>query len=1106
MNLNAIRISGGYNYVPCKLFLVMKITTFILLISVLTVSASTYAQKITLNEKKASLDEVLAKIRQQSGYDVIYSNDVLEKSTPVTIKITDATLEDALKASLQNQPLTYEIEEKTILIKMKESSFINKLKDFLALIDVHGRVVDEKGQPLAGVTVKLKDETHVVITDKDGNFILTKVNDNAAIVISSIGYLTKEINAKAELGTVALEVSNSKLDEVQVIAYGTTTRRFSTGNISSVKAEDIAKATTSNPLLAIEGRVPGIFIQQTGGNTIGNVQVTVQGKNSIARGNDPFYVIDGLPYINSNLGNPISGNLLPTAAGNSTLSFINPADIESIEILKDADATAIYGSRAANGAILITTKKGKAGETKVDLNMQNGWGSITRKYNLLNTDQYIAMRLEELKNDGIPIDPSDYDINGIWDSKRNVDWQKTLAGGTAHYTNISTSVSGGNNNTQFRVGAGYIRQSTVYLGDYADKKNNVSIGINHKSSNKKFTFNISGNYLQDNNRLPGDDPYTYALMLAPDAPELFKPDGTLNWSPLPSDPSAYTFDNPATSFVVNYNTKTSNLISNSLIAYEFLPGLTIKSSFGYNKMESNDSKLIPLTATRPDRTGTRSGQYSTRDFNSWIAEPQINFARQYSFGHIDALVGATFQQNTTDALNLEAKGFNSDAELANIAAASTVNVSTTIQSLYRYSALFGRINYTFRDKYIVNLTARRDGSSRFGQENLFHNFFSIGGAWIFTEENFIKSLFPFLNYGKIRASYGTTGNDQIGDYTFLNLYTNQTYTLNYQNTVGLVPTGLTNPYLQWEETRKLNLGVDLGFFDNGLIINANYYRNRSSNQLLRSPLPIASGFGTILQNLPATVQNSGFEVSIEANPIRKENFSWQITGNFTMPKNKLISFPGIDQTSYANSLVVGEPITIQKVFQFAGVDSQTGYYQFKDSKGGLTSYPDYSSDRTVLINTQPKWYAGFSNTISYKGLSFDFLLQYVRQIQPDVKLQAYVPGYFNTNASTYVLNRWQKLGDTGPAQIITLADLSSYDAAQLSNAFYSDASYLRLKNASISFSLPSRWTDKLHFSQCRIYLQGQNLLTITKYEGDPETGYGSLPPLRVYTLGLQLTF
>ena len=565
-NKNLCLPPGGIN----KLLLAMKITVILLIATIMQVSAVSFAQKITLNKRNVTLTQVFDEVRKQTGYDVLYGSAKLKGSTRINAKFNNSPLEEVMDQVVKGTGLAYTIEDKVVVIKEKDKGFFANLIARFQAIDVSGRVVDEKGEPLSGVTIKVKDGSHITTTEKDGLFLLKNIDEKAVLVISFIGYLTKEVNAKADLGTIALEISTSKLDEIQVIAYGTTTKRFSTGNISSVKADMIATQPVTNPLLALSGRVPGLFIRQPSGVPGDAVEVNIQGKNSIMNGNDPFYVIDGVPFPSKMLAGI---NSTTSNSEGSALSFINPSDIESIEILKDADATAIYGSRAANGAILITTKKGKEGDTKVNVNSQTGWGQITRKLNLLNGAEYVALRKEALANSGRAIGAEDYDINGVWDINKNTDWQKELVGGTAKYTNLQITLSAGSENTQFLVGGGYNRQTTVYPTDRGDDKGNIHFNINHSSNNEKLKFNLSGSYQEDVNKLGGIDFMQLAIVTAPNAPNLRNADGTLNWGPIPSQPGAYSFDNPLKYLEISNTSKTNNLVGSSLISYEIVSGL-----------------------------------------------------------------------------------------------------------------------------------------------------------------------------------------------------------------------------------------------------------------------------------------------------------------------------------------------------------------------------------------------------------------------------------------------------------------------------------------------------------------------------------------------------
>jgi hypothetical protein len=432
--------------------------------------------------------------------------------------------------------------------------------------------------------------------------------------------------------------------------------------------------------------------------------------------------------------------------------------------------------------------------------------------------------------------------------------------------------------------------------------------------------------------------------------------------------------------------------------------------------------------------------------------------------------------------------------------------------MYKYDAIFARLNYRFQDKYILDLTARRDGSSRFGDANKQHTFYAAGAAWLFRDEEIVKNNLTWLSTGKLRMSYGTTGNDQIADYTYQSLLDIYPVDVPYQGGTSIYPTSISNPYLQWEETRKLNVGTNLGFLKDRIQLDVNYFRNRSSNQLIAYILPSTTGFTGITKNFDATVQNSGIEILLNFSPIRAKNFNWQSSLNFTNPKNKLIAFPNLATSSYAYKYIIGQPINIVQAYKFAGVNPTTGLYQFINSKGETVSSVDATTDRTVLIDPNPKWYGGFSNSFQYKGFQLDFLIQAVKQMAPNYRFGRY-PGVGSAvlgNEPIGVLDRWTKPGDEASQQMFS-ANLSKTLTPALraknSDAAYSDASYVRLKNVSLSYTLPTEWLKKARISSARLYMQGQNLITITNFIGtDPETkAIFYLPPLRMYTIGVQVS-
>ncbi|OQP47884.1 hypothetical protein A4R26_31690 [Niastella populi] len=993
------------------------------------------------------------------------------------------------------------------------------------VIDIKGRVVDENGKPVPGVTVAVKGTNKQTITNEKGEFTLAGVEATATLTFSSINMEPFSLNVSGQSEIIAkLKTKTSELDEVQIIAYGQTTKRFQTGNVSTVKAADIEKQPVQNPLLALQGRVPGLVVTQNSGVPGGGVTVRIQGRNSIRSGNDPLYIIDGVPYpsqlpttgndgvfgtsSNDGNGNPINGYGNP-------LNYINVSDIESIEVLKDADATAIYGSRAANGVILITTKKGKIGQMKLDVNLQKGWGKVANKWDMLNSRQYLDMRYEALKNDNIDLsaqsntDANYYDLLA-WDTTRYTDWQKTLIGKTSDYLNLSGSVSGGTNTMQYLISGNYHKETTVFPGDFNDQKGALHFNINGASPNEKFRLQFTGSYMVDNNHLLITDLTRAAVQTEPVAPDLYNADGSLNWAPNALGNS--TWANPLVETLRKYKNVTTSIVGNTILSYQLFQGLDIRGSLGYTRLLTTDFQALPLNYTSPENraTGLRGAVYGDRDLNSWIFEPQIVYKKSISRGKLDLVTGGTIQENNSEAGSVVGIGFNSDEVLENKTSATQLFPGGQYIVKYKYSALFGRFTFNWADKYIINSTWRRDGTSRFGTSSQFHNFGSIGGAWIFTEESWIKKQKAF-SFGKLRVSYGTTGSDQIEDYSFLSLYNFWSAPgLPYQNSIGTYPNGIPNPYLEWEETKKLQTGVDLGFWSDRVIVNITHSRNRSSNQLLPFALPSTAGYTYLNRNFPATVQNTTWEFYASSSNLKTKTLEWATTVNLTIPKNKLVAFPDIETSSYSTGfggVIIDQPIGIIKTLHSLGVDPSTGKFHYADKKGNSTSSPLFPDDYTVLMKTLPRFYGGIQNSISYKGLELDFLFQFVKQLGTNYSFNslARLPGQFSAGTSNQpvtVMDRWQKPGDLAQVGYFT----TGYNGYMTSDESYVDASYVRLKNVSLSYELPAKWLQAVKMKTCKVSLQGQNVYTLTKWKGlDPETqSIYSLPPLRVLTFGLKV--
>ncbi|MBO9631571.1 MAG: SusC/RagA family TonB-linked outer membrane protein [Chitinophagaceae bacterium] len=1084
----------------------MKLTTILLTVAILQASATGIAQEITLSGKDLPLQKAFAVIKKQTGYVVFYNKELLTNTRPVSLHVQKMPLEKFLDIIFQEQPLGFIIRNKTIVLAPKKKTEQQLIFSVSATMPVTGILMDEKEQPVPGASIVVKGSKRGATSGYDGKFRID-ANPGDRLIISSIGFIDEEIivNKEGALGTIVLKLSASKLDEVQFIAYGTTTKRLSTGNISTIKGDDIAKQPVTNPLLAMQGRVPGLHIVQRSGIKGASVDVQVQGRNSIGNGSQPLYIIDGVPYNNdlTIMGSSAIG------AGNP-FSYINPNDIESVDILKDADATSIYGSRAASGAIIITTKKGKAGKNNINIVFQQGVSQLTRKYKLLNTEQYLVMREEAKANDHDPVGPSDYDLNGTWDRNRYTDWQKALLNGKAKYTDANLSFSGGSANTQYLISGTYHRETSIFPDYFAGQTGATHFNISSVSSNNKFKIQLTGSYLVDESKNMSADLTSIAISLAPNAPALYNEDGTLNWQLDENGKS--TFYNPLAYRELKYNNKTSNLVSNLTLSYLLTKNIELKNSFGFNKINVSEVDKQPASSNSPDLRPyiPRISSFGNTRNSSWIIEPQINYYGKFRAGTLQATVGGTIDQRSKEMQGLMAMGYTSDILMDDPTAAPNSFATGFNYNQYKYAGAFARLNANWDNRYIISLNGRRDGSSRFGHENQFHNFASASAVWIFSNEDIVKDKIPFLSFGKLKIGYGSTGTDQINDYEYMTLYSTQYTILGYQGVKGLEPTRLSNPYLQWEQTNKFDLGMDFGFFNDRILIQSRFYVNRSNNQLLNFPLSNVTGFPGIRSNSPATLQNKGIEITLNTANIRKKYFTWKTDLNFTLNKNKLVKFPGLESSGYANDYVIGLPVNIKRVFDFAGVDPQNGLYVFRDRNGKLTSTPDQLSDRVVNIAMDPTFYGGLGNSFRYKGLQLDILLQFVKQKGEGYYQYGDLPGFFYSRAGNQpvtVLDRWRKPGDISPVQYFSSTQSNALQFLSMRGSVYENASFIRVKNVSISWSLPAPWLKKCNLANAQLFVNAQNLATISDYSGlDPETRSSkSLPPLRTITGGFKLT-
>lgn len=1092
---------------PPRFFLIMKFIVVILFTSLMQVSASSIAQKVTLSEKNASLDLVLAKIKRQTGLDLLYAGDLSQNAKKVNIQITNIDLKQALDVLFEMQPFDYEIKDNTIIITRKLPDAFDDFFEQLANRDISGKVLNENELPLSGASVKVKSTGQSVMTDTKGLFFLKNISENATLIISFIGYKTTEVKVSSNLSVIKMEVATSKLDEVQILPYGgSTTRRTSTGSIVKISAEDIAKSPVTNVLQALAGRTPGMTITQSNGLAGGDIFFQIRGQNSITADDytsAPLVVIDGVPYPSTPINHPSStgtdNDMYGPQGFGSPLYNINPGDIESIEILKDADATAIYGSRAANGVMLITTKKGKQGKTTFDFNLTKGIAANTRRVDLLSVSEYLALRKQAFVNSGQTPTVANAPDLFSWDSSLDQDWQKILLDNTANTTNLKMSLSGGAGGTSFLISGNYNHENSIFPDRRGSNRAGGNFSLNHLSNSGKFNVSLVGSVSSASQSLPRGPYGSLAFSLPPNY-EPFDSNGNLTW---------LLNINPYAAMRTNFSRKSLSLISNLNLQYNILPGLKAKTSLGYTFTESEEQSINPKSASNPANFAAASHRVNMSRNKALNFEPQLEYEHDLLNGNLTTLAGATVMKTIGEMpFFINANTFASDAYINDVSLASNFTLGTGYNS-YQYLSLFGRVNYNLKNKYILNASFRRDGSSKFGPDNRYGNFGAIGGAWIFSEEALTEKI-PFLSYGKFRGSLGWVGSDNVSNYKYFPTYEKTLVT--YAGEAGIKPAYLGNSEFGWESTTKLEAALELGFIKDRILLSTSWYRNRTGNQLVEYPVSSQTGFQGYTANLNnAVVQNSGWEIELNTINARNESFKWTSSINLTIPENKLLKFDGIENTGYANTMVVGNPLSSIYMIKYVGVD-ETGKPKYEDFNNngtidffdGLAAYG--RGDKTYVGKTYSKFYGGFSNTFSYKNIQLDFLFQYnYGQTKASFLGSTPQPGSL-ANISPKVIEAYRALG-LEKTFVRSNSSAEWYYFTNSSDATYMDASFIRLNNISMSYNFPKKALQKLHLGNARIYVQAQNLFVISNYDGfDPESGATSVPPLLHLIGGLQFSF
>lgn len=946
----------------------------------------------------------------------------------------------------------------------------------------------DEGAAMPGVSVQIKGTNRGTTSNADGKFTLQNVPANATLQISFVGYQTQEIlvGNRATIN-VTLSSDTRSINEVVVVGYGSQSKRNLTGNVARVTGAEIQNIPVPSVEQALQGRAAGVQITSLNGKVGQGIQIRVRGSSSVTASNQPLYVIDGIPVTSQNL----STNGAPT----NPIADLNFNDVESIEILKDAAATAIYGSRASNGVVLITTKKGKqGGPTQFELNAFYGASKPTHRRDFLGTKDYITLFKEAVNNSNAlgltRITQAQlenfftfYALNNrsAWEQATvNTDWQ-SLAFQDAPMQQYDLSARGGDAKTRFYVSGSYSDQYGILVKNRFTRMSG-RVNLDH-SATDKLTLGVNLNIARTNNyRLANDNSFTTPMQivaLPPFAPAADPTTGKFNentpyYNPLRDKEYA------------SYTTFVNRVIGNVYADYKLFKGLSFRSEWGVDLLNQNQQQYYGQETLLGNPQGQASNDFT--QVTNYTTNNFFSYGKTIGEKHdIDATLGMSYQQSQTNFTNVVGKDFPNDA-YKQISSAARITGGSTTESLFTFLSYFARVNYRYNNRYILGLVGRIDGSSRFGVNERYGAFPSASVGWIISEESFMKNL-PVVSNLKLRASYGLTGNAEVGNFGSRSLYSG---TAGYAGVPGQAPAQIPNPDLSWEKTLQTDVGLEFGLFGGRLSGEVDYYIKNTRDLLLNVNIPATTGFATQLRNV-GKLENKGIEVVLNTQNVRGA-FNWNTSFNISTNKNKITNLNGqVIDGGYVNQAREGYPIGVFYAIEYAGVDTQNGdalYYKNTlngdGSRDRATTNDPNLAQQVVIGNPNPKWIGGITNNLSYKGVDLTFLFQ--GQYGNDIFNAAGT--YMSSNASLIdnqtpdQLRRWQKPGDITD---VPQARYGGGNGNTNSSRYVQRGDYLRLKTVTLSYTLPKSLTNKVKLNRVRVYATAQNLLTLTKYTGwDPE--------------------
>ncbi|WP_316798647.1 TonB-dependent receptor [Pedobacter frigidisoli] len=955
-----------------------------------------------------------------------------------------------------------------------------------------GRVLDAKDkQPIPGAIVHIQGTTHEVVTDDQGRFnFVTGQKFPYTLLVSYVGYKKTEVIATGKHLDIELEETANNLNDLVVVGYGTQKKSDLTGSISTI-SQTALKQPVSSLDQALKGAAAGVQVTQTSGQPGGGVSIRIRGGSSIQGGNEPLYVIDGFPVYNSpTTSGVVSGTLI------NPLSSINPADIETIDILKDASATAIYGSRGANGVVIVTTKKGKADRAAINYEGSVGVQSLRKKIDLLNARDFAILRNDALY-DATPANGrfqylSQAQINNLG---AGTDWQDE-AFRSANTQNHNLSVSGGNSKTRYLLSGNYFSQDGIVKNtDFSRLSFRANVDANPF---EKLKISTSLNFSKSDANLSPSGIIS-GLLTMPATASVYQPNGTYTLR----NPFENIFANPIASLNEQVNKSTTNrLLGTAFAEYTIIPGLNVKVLFGTDINNGVEKSYIPATIYEGSLTNGTAARGALNSY-SWLNENTITYNKTIGKNNFDLLAGFTQQEYRIEEFNAGAQNFIlDDLSYNSLQSGSTLVRPASDASQWILHSYLGRINYNYDRRYFLTASLRADGSSRFGAGNKWGYFPSAALSWKLSSEKFFQPLLKTFSDLKLRASFGTTGNLEIGEYQSLATLGTYTYIIGGNILTGFAPTRIANDQLSWETTYQYNTGLDIGLFNNRIQLTLDAYYKKTTDLLLNVELPWTTGQTSVLQNF-GSVSNKGFEIGLNTRNLT-DGFTWNTNVNFSVNRNKVLTI-GNGATSYitGNYIIrVGEPLgsfygTVTDGILQTGEEAAKGKYTGSAvPKAGDRIYKDLNGDgtfttaldRTIIGNAQPDFIFGLTNTFEWRGIDLSIFIQgaYGNQIL-NANKQTLELFTGQQNASASALDRWTP---TNPSQTIPRAKLDP--APVFSDRFIEDGSFLRLKNVNLGYTLPKAFTQKAKINNIYFYVSGQNLLTWTKYTGfDPEITSGS---------------